>query len=165
MRQAEKARWPGPDPAQHSFSKVAGEVGFCLDVRSQSKDSLDLVRTRIDALATKIVARHGVRFDFGPTSGSDPAIMSGAVLNLMQRVAGRIGLVTRLMASGAGHDAATFSGAGIPSGMVFIRNENGSHNPEERMDMSDFNRALGLILGLMDEPAAAWAEIAAVGRG
>jgi len=155
----------GTDPEQHSFSKVAGEVDFCLDVRSQNKDSLDHVRTRIDALAADIAARHDVRFDFGPISGSDPAIMSGPVLNLMQRVAGRIGLATRPMASGAGHDAATFADAGIPSGMVFIRNENGSHNPEERMDMSDFDRALVLMLGLMDEPAEAWAEVAAAGRG
>jgi len=154
----------GTDPAQHSFSKVAGQVDFCLDVRSQSKDTLDIVRTRINALSSEIAARHDIRFDLGPTSGSEPSLMSEAVCNLIERVAGRIGLVMRSMASGAGHDAATFSGAGIPSGMAFIRNENGSHNPDERMDMSDFDRALVLMLGLMDEPAEAWAEVIAAER-
>ena len=150
----------GTDPAQHSFSKVAGEVGFCLDVRSQSEDTLGLVAGRIDTLAAEIGSRHGVRFDLGPISGSDPAPMSKAMLDMMERVAGRIGLATRTMTSGAGHDAATFAHAGIPSGMVFIRNDNGSHNPEEHMDMADFDRALALFLGLMDEPAEAWAAIA-----
>jgi len=31
-----------------------------------------------------------------------------------------------------------FANAGIPSGMVFVRNQNGSHNPEEAMDIGDF---------------------------
>jgi N-carbamoyl-L-amino-acid hydrolase len=151
----------GTDPAQHSFSKVAGEVNFCLDVRSQSKETLEIVRTRVDALSAEIAARHNVQFDFGPISGSDPALMSEGVLNLIEGVAGRIGLTTLTMASGAGHDAATFSSAGIPSGMIFIRNEHGSHNPDEGMDMSDFDRALVLLLGLMDEPAEAWSAAVA----
>ena len=151
------------DPAQHSFSKVAGEVGFCLDVRSQSEDALGLVAGRIDALADEIASRHGVRFDLGPISGSDPAPMSKAMLEMMERVAGRIGLATRTMTSGAGHDAATFASAGIASAMVFIRNDNGSHNPEEHMDMADFECALALLLGLIDEPAEAWTAIASNG--
>ena len=40
--------------------------------------------------------------------------------------------------SGAGHDASLFANAGIPSGMLFVRNQNGSHNPHEAMDMGDF---------------------------
>jgi beta-ureidopropionase / N-carbamoyl-L-amino-acid hydrolase len=43
-----------------------------------------------------------------------------------------------LMPSGAGHDAAVFQQAGIPTGMIFVRNENGSHNPDEAMSMDDF---------------------------
>ena len=42
------------------------------------------------------------------------------------------------MPSGGGHDAAIFAQAGIPAGMVFVRNRNGSHNPEEAMEIGDF---------------------------
>ena len=49
------------------------------------------------------------------------------------------------MASGAGHDAAVFAGAGVPSAMVFVRNQNGSHNPDEAMRMEDFDVAVRLI--------------------
>jgi N-carbamoyl-L-amino-acid hydrolase len=31
-----------------------------------------------------------------------------------------------------------FANAGIPSAMVFVRNEHGSHNPREAMAMADF---------------------------
>jgi N-carbamoyl-L-amino-acid hydrolase len=42
------------------------------------------------------------------------------------------------MASGAGHDAAIFSKLGIPTAMVFVRNDHGSHNADEAMSLDDF---------------------------
>ena len=42
------------------------------------------------------------------------------------------------MPSGGGHDAAAFAQAGVPAGMLFVRNQNGSHNPHEAMRMEDF---------------------------
>ena len=45
------------------------------------------------------------------------------------------------MASGAGHDAAAFAEARIPSSMLFVRNQNGSHNPHEAMDTADLMAA------------------------
>jgi N-carbamoyl-L-amino-acid hydrolase len=42
------------------------------------------------------------------------------------------------MPSGAGHDAAVFANAGVSCGMVFVRNDRGSHNPHEAMDLQDF---------------------------
>ena len=32
------------DPQQHAFSKIAGEVGICIDVRSHSKPTLAVVK-------------------------------------------------------------------------------------------------------------------------
>ena len=49
------------------------------------------------------------------------------------------------LASGAGHDAAVFATFGVPSGMIFIRNSNGSHNPDEAMDLADFGLAAQLL--------------------
>jgi len=42
------------------------------------------------------------------------------------------------MPSGAGHDSAIFANSGIPSAMVFVRNDKGSHNPHEAMELPDF---------------------------
>jgi len=41
-----------------------------------------------------------------------------------------LGLPDEEIPSGAGHDAAVFANEGIPSAMIFVRNENGSHNPD-----------------------------------
>jgi N-carbamoyl-L-amino-acid hydrolase len=53
------------------------------------------------------------------------------------------------MASGAGHDAAVFAKMGIPTGMIFVRNEHGSHNPDEAMTMDDFAVGMRALLGLL----------------
>jgi N-carbamoyl-L-amino-acid hydrolase len=49
------------------------------------------------------------------------------------------------MASGAGHDAAAFAEAGVPAAMLFVRNQNGSHNPKEDMRMDDFEKACAVM--------------------
>ena len=57
------------------------------------------------------------------------------------------------MPSGAGHDAAVFAKVGIPSAMIFVRNENGSHNADEAMSLEDFAVGTRALLGLlMDFP-------------
>ena len=42
-------------------------------------------------------------------------------------------------------DAAAFAHAGIRSGMIFIRNHGGSHNPNEQMDIADFSAAARVL--------------------
>jgi N-carbamoyl-L-amino-acid hydrolase len=53
------------------------------------------------------------------------------------------------MPSGAGHDAAVFAKMGIPTAMIFVRNAQGSHNPDETMAMTDFEVASQALLRLL----------------
>src|SRR3546814_2215486 len=57
------------------------------------------------------------------------------------------------MPSGAGHDAAVFANVGIPTAMIFIRNEHGSHNPREAMAMSDFAQATSVLTEFLSRKA------------
>ena len=54
--------------------------------------------------------------------------------------------------SGAGHDAAVMANAGIPSAMIFVRNEHGSHNPRESMDIGDFLKGVDLLYHALMKP-------------
>jgi hypothetical protein len=74
--------------------------------------------------------------------------------------AGILGAGTRLispgepMASGAGHDAAIFANAGVPGAMLFVCNENRSHNPREAINMEDFMLGVEVPrLGLLEGSA------------
>lgn len=144
------------NPRQHGFSKVAGEMHICLDVRSQDKATLDAVREELQAIAEDIAERRHVRFDWGELSGSTPAIMAQPLQDMMAEAAKQAGVPYRIMASGAGHDAATFALEGIPTAMLFIRNQNGSHNPDEAMNMADFDKALAVLVRMLSMPARRW---------
>ncbi len=133
------------DPAHHALSKVSGRVDFAVDMRSRSPETLDALRARIGELALEIGARRRVDFDLGPRSGTTPAMMSGWVQDELARAGSLEGVKTLSLACGAGHDAGIFAGMGIPSGMLFIRNENGSHNPDEHMELDDFASAARIL--------------------
>ncbi|MBP40054.1 MAG: Zn-dependent hydrolase [Chloroflexi bacterium] len=146
------------NPEQHSFSKVAGETHICLDVRSQDQGVLDDMREKYIALALEIGRRRNVEFDLGDISGSTPALMNENLIELMKSAAEEANIPYQVMASGAGHDAAMFAQAGIPTVMIFIRNQNGSHNPHEAMEMEDFEKAVEILANMLARPPEAWGE-------
>jgi N-carbamoyl-L-amino-acid hydrolase len=133
------------DPAQHAFSKIAGEAGLCIDVRSNSKRTLALVRAFVDGLAAQVAQKYGVRVELGVLTGSDPATMDAHLVEHFEIAATKLDIPYSRMPSGAGHDAAVFAGAGIPAVMIFVRNQNGSHNPDEAMNMTDFELAVRVM--------------------
>jgi N-carbamoyl-L-amino-acid hydrolase len=133
------------DSALHGPSKIAGETHFVIDVRSVSQVTMNAVAAQARSAAARIGETYRVTFELGDTSDSPPAIMDGRLRDCLR------GLLERPfeMASGAGHDAAVFAKMGIPTGMIFVRNEHGSHNPDEAMAMDDFAVATCTLLGLL----------------
>jgi beta-ureidopropionase / N-carbamoyl-L-amino-acid hydrolase len=137
------------DPAMHGPSKIAGETRFVLDIRGLSEATMNAVAAEARAAAERISGDYRVHIDLGTTSDSPPAVMDGRLRSRLMTLLDR----PFEMASGAGHDAAVFAKVGIPSAMVFVRNESGSHNPDETMSLDDFAVGSRSLLGLlMDFP-------------
>ncbi|AHF76813.1 Allantoate amidohydrolase [Sodalis praecaptivus] len=136
-------------PQQADFSKVSGEVAFCLDFRSRSPQTLSLMDAALRRLIDDISLRHGVRFELGEQTESAPAQMDPALLADLTRAAEQQRVPARVMPSGAGHDAALFAAQGVPTAMLFVRNANGSHNPAESMALADFAAATGVLAALL----------------
>ncbi|WP_246101998.1 Zn-dependent hydrolase [Methylobacterium terricola] len=139
------------DPAMHAFAKVPGEVRFCIDVRSVEADVLAAVEVELARLVTRIEAARGVRFCLGERTGSTPAVMSRLLNEDLASHADRLGIRHRTMISGAGHDTAVLANRGVPSTMVFVRNQNGSHNPQEDMRLEDLCDAATVVAHLIAE--------------
>ncbi len=127
------------------FTKIPGEARFQLDVRSVEGPAVDAIFDVLHAAIPEIAARRGVTFELGTETGSRAAPMDAGVRAALGRAADGLGIAHRPMASGAGHDAAAFALAGIPAGMLFVRNQNGSHNPKEAMRMDDFEMACAVM--------------------
>jgi N-carbamoyl-L-amino-acid hydrolase len=124
--------------AEAGFTKIPGEARFQLDLRSVQSASVDAMFSELHRLIAAIEARRGVRFELGAETGSWPSPMDVALQDGLARAAEAGGIAYRAMASGGGHDAAAFAQAGVPAAMLFVRNQNGSHNPHEAMRMEDF---------------------------
>ncbi|MCB8878210.1 hydantoinase/carbamoylase family amidase [Acidisoma silvae] len=133
------------DPAMHGASRVAGDVQFVLDIRSTSDTVMQDVAAEFRRAAAHIATEYRVTFDLGVGSYSPPAMMDAGLRQRLLSLSGQ----PFEMASGAGHDAAIFAKVGIRSAMIFIRNRNGSHNPDEAMAMADFAVAEDLLVRLL----------------
>jgi N-carbamoyl-L-amino-acid hydrolase len=135
----------GTNPSEHAMTRVPGDVRFSLEWRSESEATLDAFAELAQAEAAEIARERGVRIDLGPGVRTPPAHMDPRLLAHARSICAASGLPHDVLASGAGHDAAIFANTGIPSAMVFVRNEHGSHNPREAMDFEDFLAGAALL--------------------
>lgn len=126
------------DPATHAMSRIPDEISFSLDIRSQSAKTLDDMRRLLDAEMRQVEKERKVRFELDREMRVEPALCAPEIVAGLKAAMERLGMEPFVMPSGGGHDAAVFAAAGVPSGMVFVRNRNGSHNPQEAMDLPDF---------------------------
>ena len=133
------------DPAEHSISRIPGQVSFSLEARSKSTDTLEAFYQLMRAECGSIERERGVRFEFDRRLLSDPATMDEKLCGVLSEACAAQEAAFELIPSGAGHDASLFANAGIPSGMLFVRNQNGSHNPNEAMDIEDFMLGVGAM--------------------
>lgn len=132
--------------AEAGFTKVAGEAEFKLDVRSLDQVALDLLFAELHRLKAEIETRRGIQILLGPESAGAPTLLDPGLITALEQAARAQGIAHRRMPSGGGHDASAFQKAGIPSAMLFVRNQNGSHNPEEAMRWDDFDAACRTLM-------------------
>ena len=126
------------NPAEHSISRVPGYAHFSFEARSKSSDTLEAFYQLVQAEMNSIERERGVQFKADRRLLSEPAVTDPHLCDLMAKACRDRGIAHERIPSGAGHDAALFANGGIPSAMVFVRNQNGSHNPYEAMELSDF---------------------------
>ena len=133
------------DPAQHGLTIVPGEFHFSLDVRAYDEAVLAELDKKVDAIIASIEQRRGVRFHRGTKARAAVGAVDASIRAALERGATELGIPTLALGSPASHDAAAFAAAGVPMGMIFVRNENGSHNPREAMTTDDFLAGTALL--------------------
>ena len=139
------------DPAMHGLTIVPGAFHFSLDVRAYDEAVLAELDRKVDAIIAGIEQRRGVRFHRGAKARAAVGPVDPAIRDALEAGAGALGIPAMPMGSPASHDAAAFAAAGVPMGMIFIRNENGSHNPREAMTLDDFLAGTALLTAWLAE--------------
>ena len=89
--------------------------------------------------------RRGVTVALGPRAEAGVGAVSPRIRDGLAAAADALGIATRPLGSPASHDAAAFAKAGVPMAMLFVRNANGSHNPDEAMAIDDLLDATAIL--------------------
>lgn len=131
--------------ATAAISVIPGEVSFTVDMRSLSADTCERFHTLMLEEAAKIEKERGVRFDFDKALYTAPGAVDQALSDRLYAAAEANHIPCMRLPSGAGHDAAVIGAAGVPVAMIFVANQNGSHNPHEEMQMKDFMTGVDLL--------------------
>jgi N-carbamoyl-L-amino-acid hydrolase len=133
------------DTSVHGMTTVPGEFRFSLDVRAYASEVLSDVEARFHAAIKDIEQRRRVTFELGPRAEAAVGEVSPRILGGLEAAATSLDIPTMRLGSPASHDAAAFAKAGVPMAMLFVRNENGSHNPEEAMEIDDFLHTVSVL--------------------
>ena len=136
------------DPRHHAMTKFPGRCDFTLNFGGTSEAFLDACRDRALARAAEIGAARRVRFDLGECVGSMPTHLDPGLRKLLADTADALDISHRAFAT-VGHDASIFARAGIPAAMVLVRNADGSHNPDEKMELADFAAGVQVLAAAM----------------
>jgi N-carbamoyl-L-amino-acid hydrolase len=101
---------------------------------------------RIRAEADQIARASGTTFDFKEINVNIPAPTDERVRRLIDEAAKELGLTTKLMPSGAGHDAQDIARI-APVGMIFVPSAGGiSHSPREFSKPEDIANGANVLM-------------------
>jgi N-carbamoyl-L-amino-acid hydrolase len=135
----------GTDPTEQAIARIPGTVRFSFEARSQNVETLEAFYDLFLSECAGIGEERGVKFTVDRRVESAPATMDPEWTERLRAAARANGLQDETIPSGAGHDAAVFASVGVPSAMVFVRNQHGSHNPHEAMEIDDFMAGVSIL--------------------
>ena len=132
-------------PKSASFNVIPGEVTFSLDIRTLNIATRERFYQLFKQQASMVEKEFGVKVIYDDPSYIEPIQSDEKLLHTLVRAAQKEGVSALVMPSGAGHDAQVMGQMGVPMAMIFVANQNGSHNPLEAMKLVDFIEATKVL--------------------
>jgi beta-ureidopropionase / N-carbamoyl-L-amino-acid hydrolase len=135
----------------NTINVIAGEVTLTVDLRDLDPATLDRFAARFEALGREIGEATGTTFAFQSSFSSEPALADPRMMDVVDASARALGLATRRMPSGAGHDAQEIARI-APMGMIFVPSVGGiSHSPRELTKPEDVANGVDVLLNAVVE--------------
>jgi len=125
---------------------IPGRVVLSLELRDLDAAKINMLFEKIKAEAEKIAAESKTKFDFKEINVNIPAPTDPKIRSLISEAARELGLTTKSLPSGAGHDAQDMARLG-PVGMIFVPSVGGiSHSPREFSHPEDIANGANVLL-------------------
>jgi N-carbamoyl-L-amino-acid hydrolase len=125
---------------------IPGKVVMTLELRDLDAAKIDRLYASIEAGARAIAADTGTTFAYAEIHVNIPAISDPRIRAMIASSARELGLSSRQLPSGAGHDAQAMARLG-PMGMIFVPSVGGiSHAPSELTRPQDVVNGANVLL-------------------
>ena len=135
------------DVTPNAPNVIPGVVRLTIELRDLSPEKLTRLAERIRLRAAEIARDTKTSIEFTSSNHNAPANAAVEVQQAIERSAGRLGLASQRMPSGAGHDAQMMAQLS-PMGMIFVPSVRGiSHSPLELTSWDDCARGADVLLG------------------
>jgi N-carbamoyl-L-amino-acid hydrolase len=119
------------------------------ELRDSDPASLERLASRTLQAARRVARQRGLILEVEHLMRADPVLMSPRIQATIEATAKELGLGTRRMPSGAGHDAQILA-AVTEAGMIFVPSQGGrSHRPDEWTDWPALERGANMLLGTL----------------
>ena len=129
-----------------AFNVVPGRVLTSLGLRDLDAGKVQMLFEKIQAEVRQIETVTGTKFEFKQVNSSNPALTDTRIQKAIDETAKQLGLTTKLMPSGAGHDAQEIADI-CPVGMIFVPSRDGiSHSPREFSKPADITNGANVLL-------------------
>jgi beta-ureidopropionase / N-carbamoyl-L-amino-acid hydrolase len=130
-----------------AYNVVPGNVTLGLEIRDLSWDKIEQLLSKIEQRAAQIANETKTKIMFiREASFSKPALTAPYLQKKINNCAATLGLKTKVMPSGAGHDSQQIA-AIAPVGMIFVPSVGGvSHSPNEFTKASDMTNGANVLL-------------------
>lgn len=130
-----------------AFNVVPGKVTLGLEIRDLSAEKITQLFKDIENKAAAIALASGTTINFTQNSlKTTPALTNKKLQETIDAAAKRLGFTTKLMQSGAGHDAQDMAMI-TDVGMIFVPSVGGiSHSPKEFSTAKDMANGANVLL-------------------
>jgi N-carbamoyl-L-amino-acid hydrolase len=143
-RQVGTVGWIKVEPG--AYNVIPGKVVLGLELRDLDEKKFAGLFDRIRSEAEGLGKLNQTRFSFTDPVISHPALTDKGFQELINDTAKSLGFSTKVMPSGAGHDAQEIARIG-PVGMIFIPSIGGiSHSPKELSRPQDIENGANVLL-------------------
>jgi N-carbamoyl-L-amino-acid hydrolase len=126
---------------------IPGKVVLSLEIRDLDAAKMTAVYDAVRAEADKIAQARQTPFTFAQLKvSSEPAPTDQRLQRIIAKAAGALKLTSKVMPSGAGHDAQEIAHI-APTGMIFVPSVGGvSHSPKEFTSQQDMANGANVLL-------------------
>jgi beta-ureidopropionase / N-carbamoyl-L-amino-acid hydrolase len=129
-----------------AYNVIPGKVVTTLELRDLDAAKVQTLFGQIKTEVVAIEKATGTTFTFQNTNTTVPAPTDPAIRAVIGDAAKRLGFTTKVMPSGAGHDAQEIAPI-APVGMIFIPSRAGiSHSPREFSSAADIANGANVLL-------------------